>query len=288
MPKVSVAQGEFRRKSVREAVDGLGNEFVDKVKAAKSILIVPNVSHCELQLASVHVDTIRAIIDAIRLHSRVPIVIGASGDYGTKAAFRHFGFENLPSEYDKVTLIDFVDDVSIETLVKMGHAIRRPKTAMNADFVISIAPLKTHHSAKISLTVENWVFNSWIVPSRITSVGSVATHEPWLVGEGTRDAMIAELYAQKPCHLAIIDGTMAMEGNGPIDGTAVRMNVVLAGFDAVAVDTVGTALMGFDAQSIPYLSQIAALNLGVNTLSKIDVPLSVITSLSRPFTLPSA
>lgn len=287
MSQVSVAQGEFRKKAVREAVDGLGNAFVDKVKAARNILIVPNVSHCELQLASVHVDAIRAVIDAIRLHSRVPITIGAAGDYGTKAAFRHFGYENLPNEYDKLTLADLADDAIVESTV-LDHAIRRPKTAMTADFVISIAPLKTHHAAKISLTIENWVFNSWIVPARITSVGSVATHEPWLAGEGTRDAMIAELYAQKPCDMAIIDGVMAMEGDGPIHGIAVRMNVVLAGFDAVAVDTVGTALMGFDAQSIPYLSHIAALNLGTNTLSKIDVPLSVITSLSHPFTLPSA
>lgn len=287
MPKVSVAQGEFRRKSVREAIDGLGMEFVDKVKGAKNVLIVPNVSHGELQLASTHVDAIRAVVDAIRLHSRAPITVGAAGMHGAKAGFRNFGYERLLEEYDHLTLIDLADDVLVESTV-LDHVIRRPRAAVDADVVISIAPLKTHHSAKISLAVENWVFNSWIVPSRITSIGSVMTHEPWLAGDGVRDAMIATIYAQKPCDLAIIDGTTAMEGDGPVNGTPVRMNVILAGFDAIAVDTVGTALMGIDAQSIPYLAQLASLNLGINTLAKIDVPLAVITSLSRPFTLPSA
>jgi len=262
MSKVSVIQGNQRRKNVYESLYGLGMEFVDRMKSQKSILIVPNISSTDAAF-STHADTLRGTIDAIRVHSRVPIALGAAGMYGTKAAFQRFGYDKLLREYDALRLVDFYDDTLIEYFIDDGAMmVRRPTFAMNTDFVISMTPMKAVRSSNIAFTIENWILNSWIVPSRSSSTGLHWNHEPWL--EEKRDRVLAELYCQKPCDLAIIDGIDAQ-------------NTILTGFDSVAVDTVGAALMGIDITSDSHLSFIADRGFGECALSRIDVPLGIIT-----------
>jgi uncharacterized protein (DUF362 family) len=53
--------------------------------------------------------------------------------------------------------------------------------------------------------------------------------------------------------LAIVDGIVGMEGNGPIDGTSKHVGVLVVGNDPVATDVVATRLMGFDPERVPYL-----------------------------------
>ncbi len=245
-----------------EALYGLGMEFVDRMKLAKSICIVPNVSSVD-GAYSTSADALRGCIDAIRVHSRVPITISAAGMYGTKAAFQRFGYDRLLREYDYLRLYDFYDDTVVEAFIDDGAVmVRRPATAMNTDFVISITPMNVNRTGNISLSIENWILNSWIVPPRSSATGMVWNHEPWL--EGKRDGVLMELYCQKSCDLAIIDGIDAQ-------------NIVLAGFDAVAVDTVGASLVGTDVAADSYLSRISDSGLGECALSRIDVPLGVIT-----------
>jgi uncharacterized protein (DUF362 family) len=95
-----------------------------------------------------------------------------------------------------------------------------------------------------------------------------------------------ELYRQMPCDLAIVDGIMAMEGDGPANGQPVPMNLVLAGQDPFAVDAVGCTLMGVDPQEIGYLHFGSEERLGVIDMGKIDVPPAAITLLSRYFNRP--
>lgn len=54
---------------------------------------------------------------------------------------------------------------------------------------------------------------------------------------------------------SIVDGITAMEGNGPLDGTARDVGVVLAGINPVAVDLVCGRLMGFDYHHLPVLRE---------------------------------
>ena len=116
MTPVSIVQGENRRKVVHDAIDKLGQAFIDKCKAAKLILIKPDLVHHELQLASVHVDTIRGILDVIRIYSKTPVVIGDAAYFGTKAGFRNFGYERLLEHYADVQLVDLQDQEYVEQI----------------------------------------------------------------------------------------------------------------------------------------------------------------------------
>ncbi len=292
MTKVNIAQGENRRKVIREVIDSLGQSFIDKIKEAKLILIKPDLVHHELQLASVHVDTIRGILDVIRTYSKAPVVVGDAAHFGTKAGFRNFGYERLLEHYADVKLVDLQDEPFIEQTFIAANGdqtiLRRPKLAMEADVTISVSNLKTHKDYGAALSVSNWAEGTMLVPPRITVAGRVWSRSPWLSVGGPKmmHEMLAFLYLQKPCDVAVIDGILGMEGDGPVNGAPVAMGVALAGFDAVAVDSIAATLIGLDPHAIGYLELIAQAGNGVNEMSKIDVPPLQLTELTRPFQLP--
>jgi len=64
---------------------------------------------------------------------------------------------------------------------------------------------------------------------------------------------------RRRAYLAVVDGIVAGEGNGPILPRTRHDGVLLAGMDALAVDVVAARLMGLDWTAIPQLRQAAAL-----------------------------
>jgi uncharacterized protein (DUF362 family) len=88
------------------------------------------------------------------------------------------------------------------------------------------------------------------------------------------DAMNRNLVALarrvKP-HVSVVDGFVGMHREGPRHGTPVRLRTVIAGTDAVAVDAVAAAVMGFDPGEVGYLVYAEEAGLGVADLGKITV-----------------
>jgi uncharacterized protein (DUF362 family) len=64
---------------------------------------------------------------------------------------------------------------------------------------------------------------------------------------------ILDITAAVAPHLAIIDGIVGMEGDGPIMGTPKRANLLVMGENLPAVDATAARLMGLDPRRIPYL-----------------------------------
>lgn len=291
MAHVALIAGELRRNAVRDAVLDLGDALRDKVKIAKSILLKPDVGHYELQLAATHVDALRGALDALRSMTDAPIVIADAGHYGTLQGFRHFGYERLVDEYSGVTLRDLQESETAEQEIESQQgkiAVRRAKEAMHAEVKISLAMLKTHREYGVCLSVANWAEGTWIVPPRQTIAGRVFTRAPWLAAGGLEGAhsLIRQLYAFVPADIAIIDGFLGMEGEGPTDGTAVHVGVALASMDPLAADAVGATLMGIDPHAIAYLHGLAEAGQGTIDLAKMDVPLQALRDRSRMFQLP--
>jgi uncharacterized protein (DUF362 family) len=56
-------------------------------------------------------------------------------------------------------------------------------------------------------------------------------------------------------YFSIVDGIVAMEGNGPVNGTAKTTGAVIAGLNPVAVDAVCARLMGFDYRKLPIVAR---------------------------------
>jgi len=71
--------------------------------------------------------------------------------------------------------------------------------------------------------------------------------------------------------LNVIDGFVAMEGNGPVHGTLTHLGAAVAGTDSIATDAVAANIMGFNPSDIGYLYYANNEGLGVSDLSKIEV-----------------
>jgi uncharacterized protein (DUF362 family) len=291
MAHVALIAGELRRNAVRDAVQGLGDVFRDRVKSAKSILIKPDVGHYELQLAATHVDALRGVLDALRSITDTPVVIADAGHYGTLSGFRHFGYERLPEEYVQVNLRDLQESETVEQQLETLQGmmtVRRAKEALHADVKISLAMLKTHRQYGACLSVANWAEGTWIVPPRQTLAGRVFTRAPWLAANGSAGAhtLLRRLYVYAPADVGILDGFLGMEGDGPTDGTAIHVGVAVASMDPVAADAVGATLMGIDPRALVYLDALARDGQGIIDVAKMDVPLQTLRDRSRIFQLP--
>ncbi len=82
-------------------------------------------------------------------------------------------------------------------------------------------------------------------------------------------------------HLSVVDGFVAMHREGPRHGTPIRLGTIVAGTDAVAVDAVAAAVMGFNPMSIGYLRYAHDAGLGVADLGSIAIVGDPIAAVRR-------
>jgi uncharacterized protein (DUF362 family) len=82
-------------------------------------------------------------------------------------------------------------------------------------------------------------------------------------------------------HLSVVDGFVGMHREGPRHGTPIKLGVVVAGLDAVAVDAVAARVMGFDPLRVGYLKYAHDAGLGVADLGSITIVGDPISSVAR-------
>ena len=87
-------------------------------------------------------------------------------------------------------------------------------------------------------------------------------------------AFVSDFYSVKPPDFAIFDGLQGMQ-NGPcslnLAADLKNMRLILASKNAVALDTVESAIMTCAGSKIPYLTQLESWGLGTTDMSKITV-----------------
>jgi uncharacterized protein (DUF362 family) len=69
----------------------------------------------------------------------------------------------------------------------------------------------------------------------------------------------------------VVDGFDGMEGDGPVRGTLISMQVALASPDFLAADRVAVEVMGIPSYAVGYMQYAAELGVGQYDLSKIDI-----------------
>ncbi|MGI8988528.1 MAG: DUF362 domain-containing protein [Bryobacteraceae bacterium] len=127
------------------------------------------------------------------------------------------------------------DDVSpVHDFAGMPR-IYLPHAALQADLIVSLAKMKTHHWAGATLSMKN-LFG--LVPGAVYGWPKNKLH---FIGI---DRSVAELHRIFPRTFGIVDGVVGMDGNGPIQGNPRQSNVIVMGGDMVALDATCCRLMG--------------------------------------------
>jgi ferredoxin len=100
--------------------------------------------------------------------------------------------------------------------------------------------------------------------------------------------MLTDVFATVRPHLTIMDGIVAMEGEGPANGNLRQTNVILASRDAVALDTVATSIIKLNPEDIGTILYCNERGLGVGNLEAIEVTGETIRSVAVPDFQPPA
>ena len=151
-----------------------------------------------------------------------------------------------------------------------------PATLLTCNKLINIAPLSTSSWTDVSLTVGSYF---GVLPS--------ARHDRLSENplSGDPQELLADLFSLRPPDYALLGGERGLEGNGPYgpDAAPVHHNLILAGANGVAVDAVGSAIMGFDPAGIKHLRIAVQRGLGMIDTDSIWIRGNEIEEAKRPF-----
>ncbi|MHB0885779.1 MAG: DUF362 domain-containing protein [Bacillota bacterium] len=265
---------------VRAAVDealGLIPGWRDRAAAAKRIVVKPNLTADDVGWET-GIVTSPLVIDAVlaalrRVNPRAELTIAEATAVGldTKKAFARLGLAEVAARHG-AGLADLNDDEHVPVDIPGGVILKRvriARTVMEADFLVDVPVLKTHAGVGITVAMKNL---KGTMPAREKK----RFHNTGLV-----DCIVDLNQVVRPA-LVVADGTVAMEGDGPVGGTPVNFGVIVAGTDTAAVDLIAGRLMGFAPDEIDALQRALELKLAVPE-DEIEVVGEPVAAVARPF-----
>ncbi len=248
----------------------------------KRVLLKPNLVEPHSGISHINTNplVIRAAVEAF-LHlgaAKVLVAEGAGHQRDSLLVLEESGLADVLYE-DRIPFIDLNTGPVI--MVKNSCSLSKlerlilPRELVRADFVVSVAKMKTHHWAGVTLSMKN-LFG--VMPGIIYGWPKNVLH--WA---GIHESVLDITAAVKP-HLAIVDGIVGMQGDGPIMGTPVQANVIVMGKNLPAVDATSARIMGINPIKIPYLRRASGL-LGAIRESSVIQRGESISSMRQDFQL---
>ena len=137
------------------------------------------------------------------------------------------------------------------------------KAVMDNDVIVSLPKLKTHAFEKFTGAVKN----------QFGCIPGVRKGEYHIkLPDAEQFArMLVDLNGLVGPALYIMDGIMAMEGNGPRGGKPRRMNILLFSADPIALDATVCRLLGLDPEYVPTIAAGAEAGYGTHAESGIEL-----------------
>jgi len=210
---------------------------------------------------------VEAIIKKLEdLHVKVYVVESDATITNADKAFEATGMKDMCSRNGVEWLnLRYVKD-KVKLAVPNGEALKSitvPRLVMESA-VISAAKLKTHANTDVTLGMKN-MFG--LLPDKFKGKYHMRGISKVIVDINT---------VLKPA-LTVIDGFVGMEGAGPIDGTPVQMNLIIAGTDVVATDATAARVMGFNPFEIKHIRRAFEKGLGGSEAQIVGEKLETVT-----------
>ena len=246
------------------------------------ILVKPNLVDSVNEATSTTAPEMIAAVANLLIQNGAREVVIADGPAFRRDVFsvaRQIGLISQLEDLD-VSLLDLNYDDPVPVKDRDGwfpehEKIWLPRHALESDLIVSLPKMKTHHWAKVSLSMKNLL---GILP------GSYYGWPKNFIHFNGIPQTIIGLYKLLPNVVGIVDGISGMEGDGPLFGSPVEHGVIAAGRDLVALDMVCKDLMGFDTWSVAYLN--LAIWSGAGQGTKIEIRGSSINSLRKRYQQP--
>jgi uncharacterized protein (DUF362 family) len=223
--------------------------------AGKRVLLKPNL--IETRRGAGHINTnpqvVRAAAEICRRLGAASVVVaeGPGHRRDTRLVLEESGLGEVLLA-DRLRFIDLNREAGLTVANAGGRSgllrLTLPAALAQVDVIVSLAKLKTHHWAGVTLAMKN-LFG--VMPGNYYGWPKNVLHYA-----GLQESILDIVATVRP-QLAIVDGIVGMEGDGPILGTPKQVGVLVVGANLPAVDATAARIMGIDPDRVRYLAQAA-------------------------------
>ena len=287
---------------------------LDFVKNGQTVVLKPNLptvyqdngeTLASATVSGINTDwrVVKAVADLVRAKNPTgKIWVMEGSTFATTIAYASLGYtsENFGSSVDEFIALEGASCTETSTAAleqRMGRSGKQywvDRRYLMADVIISIPTLATDAWAGIGGAVESMGIGA--TPAGQYSSGEnsndctrtkIDRSTPETSGEFIRD-----YYGIKPADFVVMDGLQGLE-HGPLPvldqstfdyaSSTKNMRLVLAGRNAVAVDTTMALVMKCDPKKVPHLIKLEADGLGTTNAAQITVIGSQVSDVATPF-----
>ena len=281
--KISIVKcGSYEPAIVQQAVSNaleLLGGITNFIQPNSRVLVKPNLLMSKGPDSGIttHPEVVRAVIWLLKeINCKITVGDGPSvwGQY----------IENVDEVYDLTGIKKVCRDENVR-LVKFDKRRMRDKFPLTAeldecDHLINLPKFKTHELTLITGAIKNLF-------GLVSGTYKTELHKNYFAPAEFAKILV-DIYQEVKPDLTIIDGVLAMEGDGPAtSGTTRKLDLLLAGSDCVALDTAMAKIMGITSEEVLTTKEASLRALGEGSLDRIEIEGEDIDRLNiRPFILP--
>ena len=252
MSQVCIRKSNYSEPDIESLLAPLGGmtHFVNK---GDKVLLKTNLLSAREpdKAVTTHPAIVRAVARAVIQAGGIPYIGDSpSGTFSKKAlreAYERTGMEDL-ADKEKISLN--YDTGSRKVNIPEGKRLKKSPVCnfiWNADKIIALPKLKTHSLQYMTLACK-------IMFGAIPGLTKSMYHAKFPRKSAFSDMLLDILTVVKP-QLYIMDGITGMQGQGPAGGDPVRLGLVLASVDPVAMDIAVCEILGIEPVGIPILKR---------------------------------
>ena len=250
---------------MKEAIDLVGG-ISRYVSTGEKVLLKPNllIGRPPEKCVTTHPLVVKAVARMVQEAGAVPLIGDSPQLDSAQKACDKCGIGEVARELG-IEIIEF-EPVDVQNPGgKVFKSFTIGRVLQEADKIINLAKLKTHSLTTLTLAVKNMLGS---VPGARKGQWHVRTHT---AGKEYFAQLLLDLYYLVKPSLNIVDGIVAMEGQGPGFGDPRALGLIIAGADGVAVDRVIAEIVNIPAEQVPILMVALRDGYGVGELDEIAV-----------------
>src|SRR5439155_2452589 len=220
----------------------------------KSVLLKPNiVEYVPERPVNTDAQLVGAAVEAfLRLDAASVMVGEGPGHHRDTDLLLHETGLRDQLMHRKIAFVDLNRDELIKTRLQADYCSLRhlwlPRTVLASDFIVSMPKVNTHHWAGVTLSMKN-MFG--IVPGSRYGWPKNVLH--WA---GIHESIL-DICASIRRHFVIADAIVAMDGDGPLNGTQSKLKTLVLSDDPVAADFCCIELLGFSLDRAKHIAEAA-------------------------------
>jgi uncharacterized protein (DUF362 family) len=272
LPAVSIVKGQDSTEASRKAISLLGGP--DKFfNSEDQVLIKPNV--CGGVAGKIgtftNIDIVASIVSLLQGKvKRITVGEADSSMYLADRMLKETGIADCAGRLG-IEVVNLSQGEMVDVLVQDGCAFDSIKVSrtVSSSKIVSVPVAKTHATTEVTLNLKN-MFG--VLPLR--KKGNF---------HSKIDPILVDITKTFPPTLCVIDATTGLEGLGPFHGDPVKLDLLVAGDNAVATDAVMASIMGFDPKKIAHLRLASEKGLGPINLEEIRIVGESVRDVKRKF-----